>query len=571
MARIGVYVCWCGTNIAKMVDVRLVAKEIERLPNVVICRDYKYMCSDPGQDLLVRDILENHLNRIVVAACSPRMHEATFRKALMKAGLNPYLLEMANIREHDAWVHTDKIEATKKAKSLIAAAINRVNYHESLESHSVKINPSTLIIGGGVSGMAAAIEIADAGKKVFLIEKKDCLGGLIADVDLTFPFLCSAQQMLSTLIQRAITHENIAIFIDAEIRDITGFVGNFEASIHQKTGQDTHVQFGNIIVATGLKPFDPSVIDEYGYGKFPDVITSVELEKKLKAGTLLTSSGNEPENILIIHCVGSRNEKYHKYCSRTCCMTALKYANQLRSMLPDANIYEAYADMRTMGKNNEELYTLTARRRVMFLMFDQKNNLPKVRMDPKSNKGEMLVEMDERLSGEKIEVPADLIILMVAMEAQSDVKEVAHSFGISLDANSFFIERHPKLDPVATTTHGVFIAGSCVSPKEIPDSITQARAAAARVLSSISQGTMMVEATTAHINAAGCSGCKTCISICPYSAITYDANKGVSVVNEILCKGCGTCVALCRSKSIDLFGYSNNQIYAQVISVLNEI
>jgi heterodisulfide reductase subunit A2 len=570
MARIGVYVCWCGTNISKMVDVVTVADEIAALPNVVISKDYKYMCSDPGQDIIIKDIKEHNLNRIVIGSCSPRMHELTFRKALEKAGLNPYMLEMANIREHVSWVHEDYTEATAKAKALITAAVSRVKFHEALDSRSVDINPVTLIVGGGIAGMRAALDIADAGKKVYLVEKAEKLGGHLVNVDLTFPYMYDANNTLLTFVRNVSTNPNIELFLDSEIKEINGYVGNFESNVVSSVGKTTPITFGNIILATGLKPFNPSVIEEYGYGRLPNVITSVEFEQMLKSGEIRTKEGKKPNNIAIIHCVGSRNTKYHEYCSRVCCTTALKYANQLRSELPKANIFELYADMRTFGKGCEEMYAHTSKRNIKFFMFDQENELPKITEAGKHDKCNMLISMNEKLSGKSFYVPADMVILMVAMEGRDTAKAVAHTAGISMDGNKFYIEKHPKLDPVATTTGGVYIIGSCQAPKDIPDSIAQASAAAARVLGVISKGNVKVESTTAHVDESICRGCKMCLSICPYSAIVYNADKSVAHVNEILCKGCGTCVSLCRSKSIDIFGYTHNQIYSQVVSLLNE-
>ncbi|MFH2141818.1 MAG: CoB--CoM heterodisulfide reductase iron-sulfur subunit A family protein [Bacteroidota bacterium] len=567
--RIGVYVCWCGTNIAKMVDVEAVADEMAKLPDVIIAKNYKYMCSDPGQDLIVKDIQEHNLNRIVVSACSPRIHELTFRKALEKAGLNQYLFEMTNIREQDSWVHEDRGEATKKAQALITASVNRVRLHEELDERTVEVNPATLIIGGGITGITAALEIANAGKKVFLIEKSDKIGGHVSNMDLTFPFLYSAKQMLDPLIKQVSNHSNVSIFLETEVKEVFGYIGNFESTVQQKNGTETLLKFGNIIVATGLKSFNPEVVAEYGYGKFPNVVTSIEFETMLKSGRILTKDGKEPRNVAIIHCVGSRNNKYHEYCSRTCCMTALKYSAQLRSVLPEANIFDAYADMRAMGKGCEEFYTEVSRSHIMYLMFEQKDGIPKIKKATQGDNCEMLISLKEMLSGEEIEVPADLVILMVAMEAQDDAKNIGHAVGISMCGNSFYIERHPKLDPVATTTNGVYIAGSCQSPKDIPDSVAQARAAAARILAIIAKGTAHIEVTTAFVNEDICCGCQTCIKVCPYTAISYDIEKKVSVVNEILCKGCGTCGSACPTGAIKSRHFTDKQIISQIEGLMS--
>jgi heterodisulfide reductase subunit A len=567
--RIGVYICWCGSNIAKMVDVEDVTADISRLQDVVIARNYKYMCSDPGQELIMNDIKEFRLNRIVVSACSPRIHELTFRKALDNAGLNPYMLEMANIREQVSWVHNDRVDATKKAKALVAAAVNRVRYHESLDKRMVDINPATLVIGGGIAGMTAALEIADAGKKVYLVEKTDHLGGIVKEVDLTYPHFDSAQQMIQEITHRVVNHPDIKVFLGTKVQEIFGYMGNFRTGLPYN-GEEVNIGFGNVIIATGLKPFDPSVIENYGYCKYADIITSFEFEQMLKKGNIITSKGIRPNHIAIIHCVGSRNSTYHEYCSRTCCSTALKYSNQIRAALPDAHIYQLYADMRAFGKDCEELYSNTARRNVTFLMFDQRHQLPCIR-DGKSNeyKG-MVIEVDEKLSGEKVLVAADLVILMVAMEAHEDARELSHTAGVTLCGNEFFIERHPKLDPVATTTEGVYIVGTCQAPKDIPHTVSQARAAAARVLATINLGMVNMEVITAMVNEEICCGCQTCISVCPYTAIRFDEEKKISVVNEVLCKGCGTCGSTCPTGAIRTRHFTDQQILSEIDGIITK-
>ncbi len=566
--RIGIYVCWCGTNIAKMVDVETIAREMSELPNVVVSKDYKYMCSDPGQDLIIKDIKKHNLNRIVVSACSPRIHEMTFRKALIKAGLNPYMVQMANIREHNSWVHTDRGEATVKAKALINAAVSRINHHVHLTERTVDVDPSTLIIGGGIAGLSAALEIADSGKQIYLVEKSDKLGGNTANIDLTYPYLDSAKQMLDPIIEDVKNHKHIKLFLETEIDEINGYIGNFETDIKLKDGAEENLTFGNIISAIGLKPMDPTPIENYGYGKFPDVITSAEFEEMLISGDIAKKDGSIPKNISIIHCVGSRNKEYNEYCSRTCCSIALKYANQLRSAFPKANIYELYADMRTMSNGCEELYSDTSRKKIMFMMFDQQNDLPIIKEANEKDDFDMFIEMTEQKLNKRIKIPADMVILMVSMKARDTVVKVGHSIGISLCGNQFFIEKHPKLDPVATTTQGVFVTGGCQGPKNIPDSIAQARAAAARILGTIAIGTAQVAATTAHVDPTLCCACHLCIPICPYTAISFDYENNVSSVNDALCQGCGTCIALCRPKALNIHGCTHKQVTAELTSLI---
>ncbi len=561
---IGVFVCWCGTNIAKMVDVEWVAEEIKKLPDVVVSKNYKYMCSDPGQELIINEIKENNLNRIVVAACSPRIHELTFRKALENAGLNSYLFEMANIREQVSWVHNNREEATKKARSLVAAAVNRVAFHEPLDKREVEVNPATLVLGGGIAGLTVAVEIADAGLKVYLIEKREKLGGNMANINLMYPQMDSARQSIDSLINYVEKHPNIEIYTTTILEEVFGYVGNFETVLPNKT----KLNFGNIIVATGLKTFDPSRVKEYKYKELKDVITSVEFEKILQNGEIRTHEGKNPRNIAIIHCVGSRNANHNEYCSRTCCMTALKYSNQISAALPQANIFELYADMRAFGKGCEELYASTSRKNIIFMMFDQQEGLPVISKASDKDSSPILINMYEKLSGEQVEIPVDMVILMVGVEAHEDAKDLSHVVGISMCGNNFYIEKHPKLDPVATTTDGVYIVGSCQAPKGIIDSISQARAAASRVLASIARGSIQVEVTTAVVNEEVCCGCQTCISVCPYKAISFDEEKKVSVVNEILCKGCGTCGSTCPTGAIRSRHFTDQQILSQIEGLL---
>lgn len=568
--KIGVYVCWCGTNIAKMVDVEEVSQKVQDLPGVSIARNYKYMCSDPGQEMIISDIKKHHLNRIVVAACSPHIHEITFRKALVKAGLNPMMFQMANIREQVAWVHTDREKATKKAVALVHAAINRVKWHESLDKRTVDVNPATLVVGGGVAGLSAALDIARSDKMVYLIEKSEKLGGMASEIDLTFPYFYSASQLMNSLVSRVENNKKIRVFRNTEIKEIFGYVGNFETTVLPNNGKEIKLNFGNIIVATGLKTFDPGPLKNYGYGKLPNVLTSLEFERMLQGGSLVTNEGREPKNVAIIHCVGSRNGEYHEYCSRTCCMTALKFANQIHSALPRAHIFDVYTDMRSFGKGCEELYTKSSGKNILFLRYDQHNGLPLIRPENGQNNGPMIVEFQEKLSKELIEVPADLVILMVALEAQKDAKNIAHAAGISMCGNEFYMEKHPKLDPVATTSDGVYVVGNCQSPKSIPDSVAQAKAAAARVLATIHTGKVEVDVITAAVNEDICCGCQTCVSVCPYKAISYNAEKGVSEVNEILCKGCGTCGSTCPTGAIRSRHFTDQQILSQIQGLLSK-
>jgi len=567
--RIGVYICWCGTNIAKVVDVEDVARYAATLPNVVLAKSYKYMCSNPGQEMIVQDIREHKLDRVVVAACSPNMHERTFRGALRSAGLNQYLFEMANIREQCSWVHTDHAEATEKAKALVRAAVARVALHEPLENMSVDMCPNSLVIGGGITGMTAALELADSGYIVYLVEKEDHLGGNLARVDLTAPYLYSARDLITEKIARIKDNRKVIVYLESKVTEVTGFIGNFKATIQSfdnkfnYPGRKVNVKIGNVVVCTGYKEFDASRIVHYGYGKLPNVITSFELEKMIRAGNIETKEGRKPKYVAIIHCVGSRSKEFHTYCSRVCCMTALKYASEIKSAHPDCYVSDIYVDMHAFGKGHEDFYRKSSEAKTLFLMYE-KGDRPVIHKASPEDDCEMLIEVNEKLSGERIEIPADLVVLMVGMEAREDANEIARLVNISQDKDGWFIESHPKLEPVATTTDGIFIAGTCVAPKDIPDSVAQARAAAARILARISQGMIEVDAVYSEVNEEMCSGCRFCSQLCPYSAIEFNEEKKHSHIISALCKSCGVCVAACPSSAIKGRHFTDQQILAQV-------
>ena len=567
--RIGVYICMCGTNIAKIVDVESVANFVSGFPNVVLAKIYKYMCSNPGQEMIIQDIKGYQLNRIVVAGCSPNMHERTFRNALRSAGLNQYLLEMANIREQCSWVHNDPKEATEKAKALVYAAICRVELQEELESMSVDLCPNVLVIGGGIAGMTAALEIADAGNAVYLVEKNNHLGGNLARVDLTAPYFYSARDLLTERITRIMTNKKVNVYLESKVTELTGFIGNFKVTIQSldgklvKENKPVEVEIGNVVVCTGYKEFDASRIIHYGYGKLPNVITSFELERMIRAGRIETKEGKIPRFVAIIHCVGSRSSEFHTYCSRVCCMTALKYAHEIKSANPGCYISDIYIDMYAFGKGHEDFYRQSSEAKTLFLMYE-KDDRPVIHKASPKDGCEMLIEVSEKLSGEHIEIPADLIILMVGMEAHEDSHEIARTVNISQDKDGWFIESHPKLEPVATTTDGIFIAGTCVAPKDIPDTVAQARAAAARILARIAKGKIEVDALYSEVNEDKCSGCRFCNQLCPYSAIEFFEEKRKTHIISVLCKGCGVCVAACPSSAIKGRHFTDQQMLAQV-------
>ena len=648
--KIGVYVCHCGLNIADIVDVEEVSKYATTLPAVVVSRNYKFMCSDPGQNMIKEDIKELGLNRVVVASCSPLMHEPTFRRAIQEAGVNPYLFEMANIREHCSWITEDHKEATEKAKALVSAAVRRVYYHQPLEIREVPVNPNTLIIGGGIAGIQAALEIADSEHKVYLVERDPGIGGHMIQFDKTFPTLDCSACILTPKMTSVGMHPYIELMAYSEVEEISGFVGSFKARIRKKAryvdedkcngcgvcvtkcpwkadsefdlglserkaiytpfaqavpnipvidtehcayflkgkcracekfcelgaidfeqvDQIVEIEVGNIIVTTGYDPFDPTPITQYGYGKLDNVYTGLEFERICNAvgptsGKIVLKDGSEPKSVAILHCVGSRDENYHEYCSRVCCMYALKYSHLIKERT-DAEVYQMYIDMRCFGKGYEEFYKRLSEEGVNFI----RGKAVEVtdRAINEDEKGKLIVCGEDTLLCKTIRVPVDMVILATALEPRSDAAEVAKLLTITQSADGFFLERHPKLDPVATMTDGVYIAGCCQSPKDIPDTVAQASAAATRVLALISKGRVELEAATAVIDEEKCSGCRICNLLCPYSAISFIEDEKVSRINEALCKGCGTCVAACPSAAITHRQFTMEEITAEIEGVL---
>ncbi|MGQ9546873.1 MAG: 4Fe-4S binding protein [Dehalococcoidia bacterium] len=650
--KTGVYICHCGLNIAGVVNVEEVAKYAGTLPNVVVSRDYRYMCSDPGQDLIKNDIKKLGLNRVVVASCSPRMHEPTFRKAVADGGLNLYLYEHANIREHCSWVHDDRKLATEKAKDLVRAAVSRVYYHEPLMIKEVPLNPNVLVIGGGIAGMQAALDIANGQNKVYLVEKDPSIGGHMIQLDRTFPTLDCSECILTPKMADVGHHPFIELFTYSEVEEVSGSIGNFKVKIRKKAryvdvskcvgcgvceekcpwkvdsefemglgkrgviyipfaqaipnaaiidkercvyflkgkcracesvcdanaidfeqeDEIVGVEVGTIIVATGYDQFDPSVIPQYGYKKYDNVLTGLEFERITCAagpteGRILLKDGREPESVAIVHCVGSRDQNYHEYCSRVCCMYGLKYAHLIKE-LTKADIYEFYIDMRCFGEGYEEFYKRLSEEGVNFIRGKVAKITNEALID--EEKGKLIVVSEDTLLGRLIRVPVDMVILCCALEARSDAENLAKLLNINRRADGFFLERHVKLDPVATPTDGIFIAGCCEGPRDIPDTVAQAEATAAKALSLISKGTVTLEASTAVIDEALCSGCRICNLLCPYSAISFDEERKISKINEALCKGCGTCVAACPSRAITHRQFTDEQILAQIQALLSK-
>ncbi|MCB2154573.1 CoB--CoM heterodisulfide reductase iron-sulfur subunit A family protein [bacterium] len=684
--RIGFYVCHCGSNIGRVVDVPRVADTMSKMPGVVVSRDYKYMCSEPGQALVEQDIKDHRLNRVVVASCSPLLHEKTFRTAVGRAGLNPFYFQMVNIREHVSWVHEDSMEATEKAIALSRAAIHRVVYHRPLETRRVDIKSSVLIVGGGIAGIHSALKLADAGVKVYLVEREMTIGGHMAKFDKTFPTMDCAACILTPKMAQVREHPNITLWTNSEVTGLDGHVGSFKATVVRhpryvkedlcvgcldciegcvvrtsdgrssmisvdafrksrsdsngatpkvavtklpnefdeglstrkpvyipfpqavpqivavdpnsclqiKTGKckqtcvercerdafdftqtDTteEIEVGAIIVATGFKTFDPHRIPEYHYNDYEEVYTALEVERMVNAsgptgGHIEMNNGQRPKSVGIVHCVGSRDFHYNRWCSRVCCMYSLKLAHLIREHT-GAEIYNCYIDMRCPGKGYEEFYDRLLAEGVHFI----RGRVAEILDWPmsKAEEGKLVLRVEDTLAGFVRRVPVDMVVLSTGLEPRADSEDVRRLFGISCSTGGFFLEKHPKLAPVETTSDGVYLAGCCQGPKDIPDTVAQAGAAAAEALALISRGYIEMEPNTASIDEEECSGCKSCIGLCPYNAIHFDEEKNVAVIDETLCKGCGTCVAACPSGSIKQNLFEDDQIFAEIEEVLAHV
>ncbi len=552
--RIGVYICHCGVNIAATVDVAAVTEFAAHLPGVVVARNYTYMCSDPGQVLIKKDILELNLSRVVVASCSPRMHEATFRAAVADGGLNPYCFEMANIREQCAWVHPNEPATTQKAMQLVASAVAKAGNLDPLEVRQVPVTPAALVIGGGIAGMQAALDIADAGYQVTLVEQADRLGGQVARLHRTFPTLESTASLVEPVIARTVSHPNIQVLTGARVADVGGYVGNFKVQVKQGEGEST-VSVGTIVVATGYEVFDARRKPELGYGQYPQVITTMDFEAL--ADGELGANGSSPKDVIFIQCVGSRDQNLgNAYCSRVCCMVTARQAHLVRQRLPDARVTVFYMDVRAYGKGFEEYYDQLREEGVLY----RRGNPSEI-----IRRGErVVVRAEDTFLGEAVEVEADLVVLAVGMTARRESTEIARLLKLSRSADGFLMEAHPKLRPVDTSMAGVYLAGCCQGPKDITDTVSQARAAAAAAMIPLMRGQVQVEATTSFIDEDLCAGCGQCAQVCTFSALSLHPVRQVMTVNAVLCQGCGACAAACPSGAINVHHFTFDQFIRQI-------
>ena len=656
MQRIGVFVCWCGSNIAATVDVQAVSETLSHEPGVVFSTDYQYMCSQTGQELIQSKIREYALTGVVVCSCSPRMHETTFRKTCEKAGLNPFMVEIANIREQCSWIHKDRAEATEKAIILGRAAIAKVGLNAPLTAGTSPVVKRALVIGGGIAGIQTALDIADAGYEVDIVEKEPTIGGKMTQIDKTFPTLDCAACILTPKMVDCAQNEKIHIYSYSEVEAVKGFVGNFQVTIRKKaryvkedvctgcglctekcpqkkvpnafnlgmdnrraiyipfaqavpkvatidanyctmlktgkcgicsrvctagaidyTQKDEHIvrEYGAIVAATGFNPIRLDKFDEFAYNQSPDVVSSLEFERLMNAagptaGTLLRpSDGKHPKTIVFVQCVGSRCDgggKGKPYCSKICCMYTAKHAMLCREKYPDTEVYVFYIDVRTPGKNFDEFYRRAVEEYGVHYI---KGMVGKVVPE----NGKLRVQAADLLDNRQLHIDADMVVLAAAIEPDASARELATMLTASMDTNDFFTEAHPKLRPVESPTAGIFLSGTCQGPKDIPETVAQAGAAAAKVIGLLSKDRLTCNPCVAQPDELMCNGCSSCEKVCPYGAITYADKefrgpnrttllRRVAQVNPAVCQGCGACTVACPSGAMDLKGFSNRQILA---------
>ena len=654
MSRIGVFICYCGSNIAGTVDVEKVAEAARAFPNVVIADTNKYTCSDPGQQSIKDAIIEHNLDRVVIASCSPRMHELTFRKMLIDTPVNPYMLEIANIREQCSWVHKDKNAGTAKAIDLVKMATAKVDRDTPLFTTTIPVNKRALVIGGGIAGMQAALDIADAGYPVTIVEDNPSLGGKMVMLDKTFPTMDCSACICTPKMADVGSHPNITVKTCAQVERVSGYVGNFEVTVRERakyvdyencTGcglcetkcttkvasefdqglgirkaiykpfaqavpskptidpvhcrkftegkcgvcekvcpigciryddvdKVTTETYGAIIVAIGYQLIDwAGLYGEYGGGQYEDVITGLQFERLVNASgpteghILRPSDQKEPKSVVIVKCVGSRDpEKGKGYCSRACCMYGAKHAHQYLDKIPDGRCYVFYMDVRTPGKGYDEFYMNTQHDGARYI----RGRISKIYLQ----NGKLICKGEDTLSGAQVSVDADMVVLETAMVPVDDAERLGSMLGITRDKDLWLTEAHPKLRPVETNSNGIYLAGTCQGPKDIPDSVAQASAAAMKVAILFSKDELESNAMIANSDISLCNGCGACVTICPYSAITLEevslrensrwVTRTISKVNPGLCQGCGACTVACRPGAMDLRGFSDEQIMREV-------
>lgn len=554
--RIGVFVCHCGHNIGAYIDVPRVVEYAGRLPDVAHAEHNLFTCSVEGTSAIKKAIKEHNLNRVVVASCTPRTHESLFRSVCEEAGLNKYLFEMANIRDQCSWVHMEHhSEATEKAERLIASAVAKARLLEPLEEIEIEVLPSCLVIGGGIAGMTAALNLANQGFHVDLVERETELGGNLLAIHKLFPANKDAKDLIVPLVGQVKKHGNITTYLTTKVEEVTGCIGNYDVTLAHE-GKGSKLRAGIIIVAVGAEEFKPT--GQYGYGEMTGVLTQLQLEKQIREGNV------NGQNVVMINCVGARTEE-RPYCSRFCCVTAMKNAALIKENNPAANVWILHRDLMTYGVDFEDYYRKAQEAGVRFIRYDLARP-PEVVGDGHV-KG---VKVYHQLRQNELELPCDMLVLTTPLVARSDNDEISKMLKVALGQEGFFMEAHLKLRPVEFATDGLFVCGSARWPVEVSEAIFQGCAAAAKAAIPMRRGYVKPEAITANVNKELCAGCGTCAALCPYNAIELKADNGKQVSNVIsaLCKGCGTCAAACPSGAISMNHFKTEQIMAQIEALL---
>jgi heterodisulfide reductase subunit A len=547
--RIGVFICDCGSNIAGYLDMQELVNHAKTLPNVVFVQENLYTCSEGGINEIKAAIPKENLTRVVVASCTPRTHEPLFQSACEEADLNPYLFEMANIRDQCSWVHQKEGErGTERAKAQIAMAVAKASRLRELSRIQLNLSHNAVVIGGGVAGMSAAMALGNMGYEVDLVEKRDRLGGLLNYVNLVLPTHEPPSTLLDDLTKRLEDNPKITIHTEAQVKETEGYVGNYVVTVEKK-GEQTKIKTGVIIVAVGARVLKPEGL--FGYnGK--DVITHLELESYLKKGA------PDAKNVVMIQCVGSRCEE-RTYCSRICCMTAVKNAILLKEAEPETGVTILYRDMQMYGVENEDMFRRSKEHGVRYVTYDPSR--PPVVEDGK-------VRVYHLRMGKEIVMPADMVVLSTPLIAQEDVQDISTMLKVPLNENGFFLEGHVKLKPLDFATDGIYLCGNARFPSSIREAVSQGLGAASRAAIVLSKEALFTSGIVADINPDTCCGCLGCMEVCPYGAINFFEDRGICQVNKVLCKGCGGCAATCPSGSARLDGFSNDQIYAQIEQAL---
>lgn len=551
------FICHCGINIGGVVNVPEVVKYAETLPNVAHAERNLYTCSSEGLRKIKEAIEKYNLNRVVVASCTPRTHEPLFRATCEEAGVNKYLFEMANIREQCSWVHSHEPEkATEKAKEIVRMAVAKARLLQPQEEPEIDVRPSALVIGGGISGLTSALCLANQGFKVHVVEKERELGGLLKKVHKLYPSMEDASAVLKRAIKAVESNKNIKILTSTVIKGVKGFIGNFDVIVQKGKQKPRTIQVGTIIVASGATSFEP--IGMFGYGESKNVVTQLQLEEFLKTGKL-----KKPKRVVMIQCVGARQPTGRTYCSRVCCMTALKNSMLIKELYPDTDIYILYRELQTYGKEYEEWHRMAQDKGIKFIKYALERP-PEVTL---TQDGKLSVKVHHALLDEEMTIESDLVVLSTPLIQHEDGKVLSQMLKVPLGADGFFFEAHVKLRPIDFASDGLYVCGTAHSPKDVAESIAQAYGVASRAAIPMALKRLRTEAITSSVDESLCTGCGTCVKLCPYGAIEKD-EKGVARVTAVVCKGCGVCAASCPERAITMRHFTNEQIIAQALAAL---